>query len=254
MSTWWCDPALPIGAGQAFADLERVFALDGELIAKSPLSRVLRVTLEGRRYYVKHYVGDRSGLLRSWFGLRSRLLTPRVQKEWENLLAFQSWGIPTARLVAYGQERHGGRFVRGALITEELAGTADLAQMANEGDPRLKDGRWVAAVSRQLAQATRAMHAAGFAHNDLKWRNLLVDRNEPPRLYLIDCPTGGRWWGPFLDYRKIKDLACLDKVARYQLSRPQRLRFYLDYVQRPRLNAADRKVLAKVLAFFAGRE
>jgi len=245
MSSWWIDPALPPAAGRAFASLEAVFALDGELIAKSPLSSVLRLTLDGRRYYVKRYVGDRGNPWRNWFGLRSRLLKPPVQKEWENLLAFQTWGIPTARLAAYGLERCAGRFVRGALITEELAGAAD---------PRLKDGRWVAAVSRQLAQATRTMHAAGFAHNDLKWRNLLVDRNDPPQLYFIDCPAGSTWWGPFLDYRRIKDLACLDKVAKYQLSRPQRLRFYLDYVQRPRLTAADRKVVAKVVKFFAGRE
>jgi hypothetical protein len=254
MSSWWVDPDLAPEAARAFASLDAVFALDGELIAKSPLSRVLRVTIDGRRYYVKHYVGDRGNPWRTWFGLRSRLLKPPVQREWENLQAFQAWGIPTARLAAYGLERHGGRFVRGALITAELPETVDMAQMARDGDTRLKDRRWVAAVSRQLAQATRAMHAAGFAHNDLKWRNLLVDRNEPPHLYFIDCPAGTHWWGPFLEYRKIKDLACLDKVAKYQLSRPQRLRFYLDYVQRRHLTPADRKIVGKVLKFFAGRE
>lgn len=254
MSSWWVDPALAPEAASALASLDTVFALDGELIARSPLSRVLRITLDGRRYYVKRYLGDRANPLRNWFGLRSLVLKPPVQKEWENLRAFRAWGIPTAHLAAYGQERRAGRFVRGALITEELPETVDMAQMAREGDPRLKDGPWVAAISRQLAQATRAMHAAGFAHNDLKWRNLLVDRSEPPRLYLIDCPAGSFWWGPFLDYRKIKDLACLDKVAKYQLSRPQRLRFYLDYVQRRRLTTDDRKVVARVLKFFAGRE
>ncbi len=254
MSCWSIDPALPPEAGKAFASLDAVFALEGELIARSPLSRVLRVALAGRRYYVKRYIGDREGLLRSWFGLRSRLLKPPVQKEWENLQAFQIWGIPTARLAAYGLERRGGRFVRGALITEELPETVDMAQMARDGDPRLKDRRWVAAISRQLAQATRTMHAAGFAHNDLKWRNLLVDRHEPPHLYFIDCPAGSYWWGPFLEYRKIKDLACLDKIAKYQFSQTQRLRFYLDYVQRPRLDAGDRKAVAKILKFFAGRE
>ncbi len=254
MSSWWVDPVLPPAASRAFASIEAVFALEGERIARSPLSVVLRVSLNGQRYYVKRYAGDRQGLVRSWFGLRSRLLTPPVQKEWQNLQAFQAWGIPTARLVAYGLERKGRQFVRGALITEELPDTVDMAEMARLGDQRLKDGRWVMAVSQQLARATRTMHAAGFAHNDLKWRNLLVDRSDPPRLYFIDCPAGSIWWGPFLEYRKIKDLACLDKVARYQLSRPQRLRFYLDYAQRSRLTEEDRKVVAKVLKFFAGRE
>jgi hypothetical protein len=254
MSSWWVDPALPPSASRAFASIEAVFALEGELIARSPLSRVLRICLDGRRYYVKRYAGDRRGLVRSWFGLRSRLLTPPVQKEWQNLRAFQAWGIPTARLVAYGLERKGHRFVRGALITEELPDTVDMAEMARQGDQRLKDGHWVMAVSRQLARATRTMHAAGFAHNDLKWRNLLVDRNDPPQLYFIDCPAGSRWWGSFLDYRKIKDLVCLDKVAKYQLRPSQRMRFFLDYLAKPKLDVGDKKQLRRILGYFEGRE
>ena len=254
MSSWWVDPSLAPTVSRAFASIEAVFALEGERIARSPLSVVLRVSLNGQRYYVKRYAGDRQGLFRSWFGLRSRLLTPPVQKEWQNLQAFQAWGIPTARLVAYGLERKGRRFVRGALITEELPDTVDMAEMARLGDQRLKDGRWVMAVSQQLARATRTMHAAGFAHNDLKWRNLLVDRSDPPRLYFIDCPAGSIWWGPFLEYRKIKDLACLDKVAKYQLRPSQRMRFYLDYLAKPKLDAGDKKQLRHILGYFEGRE
>ena len=73
-------------------------------------------------------------------------------------------------------------------------------------------------------------------------------------MYLIDCPSGGVWWGVFLKYRVVKDLACLDKVAKYQLSRTQRLRFYLDYTGRQRLAAEDKQRIRKILAFFEGRE
>ncbi|MCK9261607.1 MAG: heptose kinase, partial [Azoarcus sp.] len=62
------------------------------------------------------------------------------------------------------------------------------------------------------------------------------------------------WWGPFLRYRIIKDLACLDKVAKYHLTRTQRLRFYLDYAQKNRLDALDRKRVRHILRFFDGRE
>lgn len=249
MSSWWLDPAESASPlGQALSSLAAAFAVEGELVASSSVSRVLRVSLGGKRYYVKHYFAVGSG----WW--RNLLWPQRVEKEWNNLMAFAGWGIPTARLVAYGQERRWGRFVRGSLVTEELPATMDLAQLARAADPRLKDGAWVAAVSAQLARATRTLHAAGFVHNDLKWRNLLVDRSDPPRLFFIDCPTGGFWWGPFLRYRRVKDLACLDKLAKYHLSRTQRLRFYLDYVQGRRLSAADKKVVRQVLAFFAGRE
>jgi hypothetical protein len=57
-----------------------------------------------------------------------------------------------------------------------------------------------------------------------------------------------------LRYRIIKDLACLDKVAKQQLSRTQRLRFYLQYRGRARLNAGDKQRLGKIIGFFEGRE
>lgn len=55
------------------------------------------------------------------------------------------------------------------------------------------------------------MHDNRFTHNDLKWRNLLIDDDD--KLFLIDCPNGDFWRGFWLKYRITKDLACLDKVA-----------------------------------------
>ncbi len=228
-----------------FADLDTTFALEGQHITASPLSRVLRVEAAGKRYYVKLY--HRAGKhLQAWFG------DSRVEREWLNLQRFIDWGIPTARIVAYGQERRLRRFVRGALVTEELPGTTDLAILARSADPRLRDRAWVAGVSRQLAQMKRTLHGHGFTHNDLKWRNLLVDGEA--RLYLIDCPMGGFWRGTLLRHRIVKDLACLDKVARRQLSRTQRLRFFLDYLQRQRLNTQDKRQLHHILRYFEGRD
>ncbi len=249
MSPWKIEKSL-LGpeARTAFASLDSVFALEGEAIASDPLSRVLRVELDGRRYYVKRYHGAGKGLLRPWLG------RPRVRAEWENLRQFADWGLPAAAVVAWGLERRHGRFQRGVMITAELEGTLDMKRLADTGDLRLKDRRWVAAVSRQLAFATRTLHAHRFAHNNLKWRNLLVDDGTPPRLFLIDCPSGRFWWGPLLRYRIIKDLACLDKVAKYQLSRSQRLAFYLDYAGKRRLDAGDKRRIGKILAFFQGRE
>ena len=91
-----------------------------------------------------------------------------------------------------------------------------------------------------------------FAHNDLKWRNLLVD--DQGQLFLIDCPNGDFWRGFWLKYRITKDLACLDKVAKYHLSATQRLRFYLQYRGHQRLNASDKKRVREVVRFFEGRE
>ncbi|MDX5444673.1 MAG: heptose kinase [Zoogloeaceae bacterium] len=249
MRTWTVSPAYADSpAARAFPDLDAVFALKGRPIASDPLSDVIRVEVGGTGYYVKRYTGAGKNPLRRW------LSRPRVHLEWKNLRAFAAWGIPTARLVGYGLERRGGAFVRGALITEEIRDTQDMARLASNGDARLRDPKWVDAVSRQIADITRTLHEHRFAHNDLKWRNLLVTSGDTPTVSLIDCPSGMRWIEPFLSYRIVKDLACLDKVAKYQLSRTQRLRFYHRYTGRRRLDEADRKRIRHILRFFEGRE
>ncbi|KFX71418.1 heptose kinase [Pseudomonas taeanensis MS-3] len=245
MSEWRLTADAVPALTKMFADLDAVFALQGELITRDPLSEVIRVECQGVRYYVKRYHGAGKGL-------RRFLGRPRVKAEWQNLKYFAKWGIATAPIVAYGLERKAGAFTRGALITRELVGTEDMGQLALRNDECLRDSAWVARVSQQLASATRILHKRHFTHNDLKWRNLLV--NQQCELFLIDCPTGSFWWGPFLRYRIIKDLACLDKVAKYKLSRAQRLRFYLQYRGRERLGASDKKRIRQIVGFFEGRE
>ncbi|MDR1064226.1 MAG: heptose kinase [Azoarcus sp.] len=247
MSTWRLLPPYDDGeTARAFGSLDAVFALRGENVSRDPQSETIRVGIGGAVYYVKRYRRAGKNPLRRW------LLRPRVQAEWENLLAFASWGIACPPVAGYGLERRVGFFVRGALITREQADTIDLARLACERDPRLRERAWLTAVIPQAAQTARTIHEHGFTHNDFKWRNLLVDST--PTLYLIDCPSGEYWPEPFLRYRIVKDLACLDKVAKYQLSRTWRLRFFLAYTGKSRLAAADKRMIRRILRFFEGRE
>jgi hypothetical protein len=244
MAGWKLEPAYSDLADD-FGSLDAVFALQGERLTRDPLSEVIRVERNGVNYYVKRYSGAGKGL-------RRYLGKPRVKSEWQNLKRFAKWGIPTAEIVAWGLERRGAAYDRGAMITRELPRTEDLAALAARNDPLLADRVWVDGVSRQLANYTRILHQQRFTHNDLKWRNLLVD--DQAKLFLIDCPNGDFWRGFWLKYRITKDLACLDKVAKYHLSATQRLRFYLQYRQRTRLNAADKRRIRHVVRFFEGRE
>ncbi|MBA1199126.1 hypothetical protein PS623_03824 [Pseudomonas fluorescens] len=228
-----------------FGSLEAVFAIDGERLTRDPLSEVVRIQRDGVYYYVKRYTGAGKHL-------RRYLGRPRIKAEWQNLKQFAKWGIPTAEVIGWGLERNGLAFGRGAMITRELPRTEDLSELAKRNDPRLADRAWVDHVSRQLARHTRVMHDNHFTHNDLKWRNLLVD--DQGTLFFIDCPTGDFWRGFMLRHRVIKDLACLDKVAKYHLSATQRLRFYLQYRGHQRLNASDKKRVREVVRFFEGRE
>ena len=252
---WRLDEAvLGPEARQAFATLESAFALTGVELAQDSLANVIRVSLDGKNYYLKRFIGSGKTRRRTWLGLRQWLGRPRVLMEWRNMLHFTHWQIPTARLVAFGLERRWGAFLHGMIITAELENTRDLAAMAEDGSLRVWGRDWWRSVSDQVADMTQKMHCHGFCHNDLKWRNILVTQEASPAVYFIDCPSGSFWPEPFLSYRIVKDLACLDKVAQHHLRRTERLRFYLKYVQKTRLTAADKQRIRKVTAFFAGRD
>lgn len=248
MSGWTLNPDYAEGAtGDLFADLDSVFALQGETITRDEISEVHRLRVGEQQFYIKRYV-EAGKNLRRFIG------RPRIRAEWENLLKFKRWGIPTVPVVGYGMQRRGFMFHRGALITLGIPDTRDLATLARSEHALLNNAAWRRSVIRQVAKATRIMHNHGFAHNDLKWRNILVDAEMPPHIYLIDCPAGSKWPGPLLSYRIIKDLACLDKLGKYHLRKTDRLRFYLDYTGHDRLDDTDRERIKRILRFFEGRE
>lgn len=221
-----------------FGSLDAIFKLQGERITGDRLSDVIRVEHQGIRYYVKRYY-------LAGKGLRRFIGKPRIQGEWENLQWFERFGIPTAAIVAYGFERRLGLFRRGAMITQEIANTEDLVSIAARRDGRFLDRDWVRNISNQLASATRILHQNRFIHNDLKWRNILVDNEE--KLYLIDCPIGGFWRGGLLRYRIIKDIKTLDHLAKSTISRTQRLAFYKSYAGITTLADRDKQFIREML-------
>lgn len=222
-----------------FASLDKTFALVGEQITSDTISEVIRVAVGSTRYYVKRYRAR--GL-----ALRNLIGNSRAESEWKNLRRFTAWGIPTAPVVACGQERRLGTFVRGAIITEEITDTLDLRQFAQRHPELLRDRNGFRAISQQIARIVRTLHRHQFTHNDLFWRNLLI-RNSSTEVFLIDCPNGAFWCGPVLSYRIVKDLANLDKLARQHLSGSQRLRFYLDYTGKRHLDDEGKRIIRKVL-------
>lgn len=143
---------------------------------------------------------------------------------------------------------------RGIMVTEEIANTDDLANMARRNVLAKQSSQWVSQLGAQVAEIVSRLHARHFFHNDLKFRNILVTQGRVPQVFMIDCPAGRKFPGRLLERYKVKDIACLDKVARYHFSRTQRLNFFKMYRGKDRLDASDKEFLRKVLQFFEGRE
>ncbi|WP_448218814.1 lipopolysaccharide kinase InaA family protein [Endozoicomonas sp. 2B-B] len=234
-------------AASAFSSLDKVFALSGQPITKDTLSNVRRVEVDNTGYYVKRYT-------RAGKGLRRYIGRSRIKAEWENMLFFHEIGVPAAPVVAYGEEKKHGVMTRGALITREVENTWNLKMLVDQDLPQLYSRQWMGIVISQVAAATRKLHENNFIHTDLKWRNILVTKTENPVIALIDCPAGAQMSGWLQKRNIVKDLACLDKVAKEVLSQSQRLSFYKQYAGVNRLNKSDKKLITKILGFFEGRE
>ncbi|MDB2384499.1 lipopolysaccharide kinase InaA family protein [Endozoicomonas sp.] len=237
---------------QAFQSLDAVFHLKGKIITQDALSEVILVKLSNTRFYVKRYT-------QAGKNLRKYLGSSRIRSEWENMLFFHRLGISAANVVGYGEERKCGLFKRGALITEELKATIDLAKLAHPASQQLKDRRWMRRVIQQVADIAHELHSHRFIHTDLKWRNILVTKDFPPKVSLIDCPAGYQWpksslFNGIVNRGILKDIACLDKIAKYQLSRSQRLYFYKRYQGINKLRPHDKQQIKTILKFFEGRE
>lgn len=223
-------------AVDSFADIARTWDCQGETVSSDAISEVRRLWINGRGYYAKLYRQPGKGW-RRWWG-RSRCRT-----EWENLLLFRSWDLPTPDLAAYGEQWNANAY-HGALVTAELVGTAGLDELAE----RMQQRAWREAVLGQLARCLAIIHTHGFAHGDLNWRNILVRKEGEPQIFFIDCPGGRIWPWPLRALKITKDLWLLDKLGQQHLSRSQRLRFYLQYRGIRRLDAADRQRIRRIAA------
>jgi hypothetical protein len=94
-----------------------------------------------------------------------------------------------------------------------------------------------------------------FAHNDLKWRNLLVDGRTVADRLSDRLPE----W-QFLsrhDARATASSRTLPASTNWRsttLSRSQRLRFYLAYARHSAPDNGDRQRIGKIVGFFDGRD
>jgi hypothetical protein len=121
----------------------------------------------------------------------------RAEYRWLNTL--RSLGIPAVRPVAWGVRRT-AHFVSACfLITEEVPEAVNLTTFAGEvaaGRRSLSEAQRAAMVHR-LAEQVAAMHAAGFAHGQLFWRNILVRLGPDglPEYFFLDAEPPRRWLG-----------------------------------------------------------
>lgn len=236
--------------------VEAVYRLtSGRIVIRSGTTEVRRVVLSSaggelvvyiKKYWVTHPRQLWSGALRgSFFGC------PKVRREYRNLELLRAAGLDAPSPVAFGEERSRGWLLRSYLISAEVPEPLALHEYIRDHLPLLvaAQGRSVrqSLISR-LAEYTCRLHNERFVHHDYFWRNILLSGGSLEHFYLIDAHKG-RKWSPWNEQSsRAADLAALDAPAPHYFRRSERLRFFLHYLGRSRLDAAAKKLLRRTLA------
>ena len=196
--------------------------------------------------FVKVYSYRKSPFQRLWHKGSARI-------EARNLLFFKSIGIPTPRVIAWGQRKNAiGKIVDDYIITEAVPGTQTLREFMASACPDRSLPLYCSrrdSIIDQLSHTTRAIHAHNFYHQDLKWRNILVRANgDQTELFWIDCPKGDFTRSAAHQSRRaLKDCATLDKLGRLHCTKEERLRFVAGYLDQP-VDAPEVATFAQAIA------
>jgi hypothetical protein len=188
-----------------------------------------------KRYYYPTLRKRLRGTFRgTFFGLH------RGQAEYRALQAMRALGISAARPVACGARRVAHFVTACFLITEEVPDARNLTTFARdvvtgrELLPRLQRLRMIDGLARQVAE----MHAAGFSHGQLFWRNIVVRHGlaGTPEFFFLDAQPMPAWrrWSPGIAFWQ-HELAHLTVSALPFTTRAERLRFLLRYFAGERL-------------------
>jgi tRNA A-37 threonylcarbamoyl transferase component Bud32 len=182
----------------------------------------------------------------NYLGLpRLRRMGPeKADREARNYAIMVACGIETPHVICYGQRRRGGFLMSGLLVTREVPNGVGLEDWFAQRGIRAPHERH--RLLRLLARVISRMHACGFYHIDLQWRNIKVAEcdDRSPRIVLLDSARGGRRrWPASREYGRARDLSSLFKDARRYLTRSEMVRWLREYLDVPRLGAREKQLI-----------
>lgn len=249
------DPRWATVAGHAgLATYEAVMDYSGPLHSDTLTTRVYhldpRPDLWPGGVYLKKFIYS------SW--CRCFLRPAKANIEVRNYRFLRRLGLSVPAVLAAGQRRTFGSVTDAFLITAGIENARPLDSFVQDGRIALLPEE-ITEILDQLADVVGTMHRASFFHIDLQWQNVLIQQNasgQGPRrrVFLIDCPRGGRRWFPLRSWNgRMHDLAGLDKLAGVCFSPKDRVKWFKQYAGIRKLGWQDRLLIRWILRELASR-
>ncbi len=166
---------------------------------------------------------------------------PTFEREYSNIMQFAKLGIPTLDVVYFSSKKVNGKH-QCILITKELEGYLSLETLYL---PSLeKQKRRI--VLENIAKTMHKMHLHHFQHGNLYPKHVFVkiNNNQSVETCFIDLEKTRR--RIFKKALSIKDLGIFNRHLK-DVSRTDRLRFFLAYRKEKKLSRTSKKILKKIL-------
>lgn len=217
------------------------------VVKHGPHRTVYRVRLPGLDFHLKHY---RLADGRAW--LRQLVRPSKARMEFTRALAVAGRAVPTARVLALGEQQAGTGPGESFLLTRSLEGTEPLSTFLEttlRTWPLARQARLRQRLAAALALLVARLHDAGIRHDDLHAANLLLrlEVDDEPRLFLIDLHDVRL--GPPLSWpARRENLVLLNRWFVVRATRADRLRFWRAYRNAASGLAHSAKPLAAELA------
>lgn len=162
-------------------------------------------------------------------------------------------GIPVPEVLAYGRRSVRFRLVDSFIVTRGIPAAVPLDALARRlrgpGRERDRAGTVRRHLLEETARLVARMHAAGFYHIDLQWRNILVsdDGSDHPPVFLIDSARGAmRRWRVYREHGRLRDLSSLHKESTNWLSAREEIRWLRRYLGVEKLGVEHRALIRAI--------
>lgn len=205
-------------------------------------------------YLKKHVARRRRGGARPWLVFRRGPSPARVEAQ--AIAQLEAAGIPTVRLIAWGEGADAEGWPASLVLVEELAGYTQLDHFLRQRFPARQPGiatrrdLGLQRLRQQVAHLAARLHAVGWCHRDLYCCHFFVRETAPNEfdVRLIDLQRARRlgWWpGRWI----VKDLAQLAYSApRERLTVGDRMAVLRHYLGTRRLGPAGARLARAVVA------
>jgi hypothetical protein len=203
-------------------------------------------------YLKKHHERRWHHWLRARLGIGPGATPGRIEAR--NAQRLEQDGIAALRLIAYGEKLHDDGLLESFLLTEELAGYAQLDHFIRKHFPTIEHGSQrdpaLARLIRQVARVASAFHNRGYNHRDLYCCHFFIrpaaGDNYDVNLIDLHRVEQRRW---FRRRWLVKDLAQLAYSApRERISCKHKLAFIKQYLGVRKLRPCDKRLIRQVLA------